>query len=561
MAPRRKNKLSKAIHNEPSPSTPATPSKPSPTSPLTPIATTPRITKRPASRGSTSATPSRLPKPTSSPPTGSSTPTRKKRKTTKASLQASDTAETAEDAHSLNKRTSPSPIIATSSSTLIADTLVGYDDDDDDDIEILPSIFDILFAPRLSPSLPPRPVTENDVVRPPPKVENFRPTTLPVSVNIGDAVYARRQRCFWPAVLVEFRPAQDAQEQKKGKDRYVVEVRHQPGKPALKRKDIIFQCDAEIADCVLGEMETRPIEFKPSDALTRQTTPSIDPAVPFEKLERRDQLVLLRPHLSRIISETYPPAQWRIDRFFGTRNQREALSGCVQYGDILEKECAEVIVPELQRWALRERGDRKRGSERYESLSEVEKRGYLNSVLLPEAIIGLCIKSEGLDEEKEEDDGQGIESHENGASLLSVGDSGQSRTNPQYENEGRNLHNESQHLISADSALEDVNVISEGRQSVPDKPLESCNLNTNENEYEIYKSARKRLDELRTFDQTTQWDLLITDLNFARRRMRQKRHLEPEHINDEERQRMRLSSGQYEMGWVGRARKVKSMKV
>lgn len=128
----------------------------------------------------------------------------------------------------------------------------------------------------------------------------------------------------------------------------------------------------------------------------------------FIDLDRVEQLRLIRPHLQLILNEAYPPAQWRIDKFFGSAHDRSALSHVVRYGDISDTEVDEVLVPELLRWGLRgERWTRNevnmgnqphepprpKGSERYNSLPLSETRNFICDALLPEAIIELCIRS------------------------------------------------------------------------------------------------------------------------------------------------------------------------
>lgn len=135
--------------------------------------------------------------------------------------------------------------------------------------------------------------------------------------------------------------------------------------------------------------------------------PPMNPSV-FIDLDRVEQLRLIRPHLQLILSEAYPPAQWRIDKFFGSAQDRSALSHVVRYGDISDAEVDEVLVPELLRWSLRgERWTRNevnrrnrppepprpKGSERYNALPLSEIRNFVCDVLLPETIIELCIRS------------------------------------------------------------------------------------------------------------------------------------------------------------------------
>lgn len=120
-------------------------------------------------------------------------------------------------------------------------------------------------------------------------------------------------------------------------------------------------------------------------------------------MDRTTQVLHLRPHLQRILLEDYKPAQKRIDMFYDprSRHQLSALSRC---GDISDAEMNQVIVPELERWALREerftqtRPEEQRecprptGSERYEALSADYRRMFVVDILLPEFVIALCIR-------------------------------------------------------------------------------------------------------------------------------------------------------------------------
>jgi hypothetical protein len=99
------------------------------------------------------------------------------------------------------------------------------------------------------------------------------------------------------------------------------------------------------------------------DADTRAVTPPPDqtagpsrpPLAPdaFANLSLAEQLHEIRPHLDSVIRDEYAPGRWRADKFFGTPSERAALIRKVQLGDIHPDHSAEIIVPELRRWALR----------------------------------------------------------------------------------------------------------------------------------------------------------------------------------------------------------------
>lgn len=74
-------------------------------------------------------------------------------------------------------------------------------------------------------------------------------------------------------------------------------------------------------------------------------------------LSREQQLRALRPYLHSIMREECPPAQPRNERFFSIARRKVAED--MVLGDITEDEVAEVLIPELQRWAFRR--DRWRG--------------------------------------------------------------------------------------------------------------------------------------------------------------------------------------------------------
>ena len=80
------------------------------------------------------------------------------------------------------------------------------------------------------------------------------------------------------------------------------------------------------------------------------------------------------------------------------------------YGNLADLEVSNVIVPELERWALRgdrwagdgpdipheEEIPRPTGSEAYEELSTTRRREYIMDVLVPEAVVQMCILCEDL---------------------------------------------------------------------------------------------------------------------------------------------------------------------
>ena len=172
-----------------------------------------------------------------------------------------------------------------------------------------------------------------------------------------------------------------------------------------------------------NDADTRPTTPKPRGRRPKFPTPD-----QFRELSREKQLRLIRPTLLRIINEDYPPAQHRVNLFF--EGKLAQLDQLVIYGDITENEVAVVFVPELRRWA--ERGDRfigidpelcriattqrchayhqkaakepprPKGSETYEALSTERRIHFVINVLVPEAVIAICIHSYGLDRDQSE---------------------------------------------------------------------------------------------------------------------------------------------------------------
>jgi hypothetical protein len=155
---------------------------------------------------------------------------------------------------------------------------------------------------------------------------------------------------------------------------------------------------------ISNDAETRPPTPEP------ENPPSIPPPAAFRELSRKEQLILLRPTFLRIINEQYPPAQPRINLFF-LRKQAQ-LDNMAKYGDITEEEMADVFLPELRRWAEREdrwvdgerspEPPRPTGSPAYEALSPKKRLAFVLDVLRPEAVIALCIHSNGIDEGSEQ---------------------------------------------------------------------------------------------------------------------------------------------------------------
>ncbi|KAL1407618.1 hypothetical protein Q8F55_007051 [Vanrija albida] len=243
----------------------------------------------------------------------------------------------------------------------------------------------------------------------------FRPTRLPPGVDIGDPCLIKDRTCYFVGVLLDFHPATTLEAQKKPNgDKY--EVEDQTGvRRTVARKSIVFQTDPIIATVKIGHLKEVAVKrVAPPDAAARVN-------IKFKDLDRVQQLEKIRPHLHDIINEDYPPAQWRIDKSYGP--YAHDLNGSVLHGDLPHDEVTYTVVPWLQKWvephdepegaALAdggadgdmggEDGDastvarrRPRGTKRYNALSARDRTTFVHNVLLPEAIIQLCIRAYDL---------------------------------------------------------------------------------------------------------------------------------------------------------------------
>ena len=194
------------------------------------------------------------------------------------------------------------------------------------------------------------------------------------SVEKGYSCLVKNGYNFWPGYLVDFFPAQSSEEAKRKGDRYLVHL-HAEGELTKRRKDVVFLVDDRIADCAVcvfsrshlarlllngyvdyskvGEIHVIP-DSTVSDAETRSMTPGPSLSPNFGSLTRTEQLVIIRPHLAHVISDSYEPARWRNDLFYeSTLRSNDCLQKEVRFGDFREREVSVVIIPELERWALR----------------------------------------------------------------------------------------------------------------------------------------------------------------------------------------------------------------
>ncbi|WVR09069.1 hypothetical protein IAU60_006130 [Kwoniella sp. DSM 27419] len=354
------------------------------------------------------------------------------------------------------------------------------------------------------------------------EVENeprFQLSTLPIGVDLGDSVFVLNKGNWWLARLIAFEPADSLEDQRKGKDTWVVEdFFHEIHR--RRARDVITMGDERIADCILGDWTMDRMEYTSTALIRPPTPPLLNPdedvtKEQFVALPMPERLRRIRPHLERIISDQYPPAVARSDKFFDPDYRvRQSLVSSVRYGDIPEDEAAQVILPELARWARRAEAvgeearagqpPRPTGSARYNAIPPERMKEYIENVLLPEAIIHLLICSEDLH---------------------------QSAPNGEASARAPALH------ISPDQAHTTA---------------------TDDDQETTYQAAIARLEELRSHDQDKDWARRASELKRAREQMRQKRGLPDELLDKEELQRWkeceRLKEKDYEVGRGGRVR-------
>lgn len=128
---------------------------------------------------------------------------------------------------------------------------------------------------------------------------------------------------------------------------------------------LLFQADSLFTSIIqLGTfLTTRKRGYipEPRDATHRALTPddyAESPHLtekPFEDLTYREQLFLIRPHLSKIITESRQISE-RSRKMIATFYSKLDESGFPEYletGDIHMNNIKELIQPELKRWALR----------------------------------------------------------------------------------------------------------------------------------------------------------------------------------------------------------------
>ncbi|OCF39767.1 hypothetical protein I317_06429 [Kwoniella heveanensis CBS 569] len=397
----------------------------------------------------------------------------------------------------------------------------------------------------------------------------FKPTPLPDGVDIGDSVFVKLGYNWYFGKLVGYTPATNFQDQKRGKDIWT--VKSMLGSQISKRPEgnILTVYDERIATCTLAEWTTRQREF-PSDALFRPPTPEpstvanspVDSEQPFDVLSRHRQLYAIRPHLQAIISDAYPPAKWRADLFFGSAKDRTSLNQKVIYGDIHDDEISDVIIPELKRWARRAevvRGKGRQGqppkptgSDRYDRMrSAAQVDEYITNVLLPEAIIELCIRSynltaDGQEEEEDHPTTDELEMEQAEDDLLP------------FELNSTEGGDTGDHTELMDTAIRDVKAALSAEN--PFSSSYSANRRDRHTQqdpsFRLYEKARSKLLKLHAENDRIQWESRAAELRSARRQMRRKLGLPEDEVSKEEMVAWKAEkAGNLVQRWSGRRTK------
>ncbi|WVQ93232.1 hypothetical protein IAU59_000297 [Kwoniella sp. CBS 9459] len=431
----------------------------------------------------------------------------------------------------------------------------------------------------------------------------FKPTPLPDGVDVGDSVFVKNGYNWYFGKLIGYKPADNPLDQKRGKDIWT--VRSWPDGLELSKRpegNVLTIHDERIATCTLDEWETEPLIFI-SDALVRSPTPVPPPSlVPnpatsasvslqesFCNLSRSQQMIAIRPRLQSIISDDYPPAKWRADLFFGSAKDRASLNSRVGYGDIPETEVMEVIIPELQRWARRAevvhgkgregQPPRPIGSDRYNAIDPTRLNEYLENVLLPEAIIELCIRSYDLAADDEEDDkhrgtrdrtGDPAEDEYDVFALSETKAEGEEELVKERSLTGiTNLDSQTAQMVETmEATIKSVKaaIAAENPFAPHDPDRDPNNTTTSTGDapldpaFKLYEKARLKLSKLHAQNDYKQWESCAAELRFARRKMRKKLGLPDETMNKDEREAWNEAWKDQNEGrvqrWSGRKAKV-----
>ncbi|TYJ57366.1 hypothetical protein B9479_001905 [Cryptococcus floricola] len=238
-------------------------------------------------------------------------------------------------------------------------------------------------------------------------VPAFRPTTRPDALFDTCFVFAKYPKTagsWYIGEFLEFRPAKNEVDKRAGKDYCVVKDFNGEVHEKMKLEDIVTRKDERIATIKLGNYDftdsgdqkfTSDADFRPPSPPPQDPSGDAGPSHPtpiptqqalspddYSDLPSAEQLCLIRPHLQLVLDESYPPAQWRMDAFHRGRNDRESLKAQGNSGDYSEDEIQRPPEP-----------PRPSGSRRYEALSPSDRDLFVQLILLPEAIVEICIRS------------------------------------------------------------------------------------------------------------------------------------------------------------------------
>ncbi|WVF65567.1 hypothetical protein IAT40_000296 [Kwoniella sp. CBS 6097] len=456
------------------------------------------------------------------------------------------------------------------------------------------------------------------------KEKPFKRTPLPIGVSIGDPVFVRQGYNWWFGKLVGYTPADNLLDQKRGRDIWTVQSMLGKGFSKKPEGNVMTVHDERIATCTLGNWQTSQQTFT-SDALVRPPTPVPPPSLSpdggdtfadpetetsFDDLSRSEQMIAIRPHLQRIILDEYPPARWRADLFFGSAKERASLNQKVGYGDIHENEVAEVIIPELKRWMRRDEvihGKGKHGqppkpigSDRYSKIPPARLQEYLENVLLPEAVIELCIRSyeltaDGDDDEDDpyneggtadeddlllledtDDDDDDYDDDVDTGELASLDGTDDSKTQVEESIEdeawiSRNLGSTSTSPSNLKAEMTKTNMENAAtlktlKASISaENPFLTTNHDPNSNTriddpvFKVYDKARLKLARLHAENDYKQWESVAAQLNLARRKMRKKLGLPEYEPRESQEQKALCEASEVENGRAQRSIKKKKI--
>lgn len=307
--------------------------------------------------------------------------------------------------------------------------LIRDDDDDDDEVE---------SQDDLNASEPAGSDEETDSIP-----DWSPPSPSPYLEYVGQAVLCKGRpeaKEYWPAKVAEY----IAPTKPSSKPRFKIDFFDwRVGE--LTRDCFYTQYDKDEAEFAACKLDTRKIatwieknshtadeEDEPLDVDLASLPPPEDPPpkprVFLEEMGIEEQFAYVIPFLQKILNESYPPSQERINRWMDPATRQIITNNPVQGGHLAEVEW-NVFSRLVYQWALPKNShsnrqtrleeqnppraltlDRPRGSERYESLQLNDKTLFVCDVLVGEAVIQLLLfragkraKLELLSDEEEQE--------------------------------------------------------------------------------------------------------------------------------------------------------------